>query len=148
MIILIENILLRSIQSGLRPNYSCATALTLMSDNWLYAVHSRQMRCRRITLHVLGNKLQDVETELNTELNKLNDWCVTDKININVNKSKCMLVTTSQRQARMPNAGLTVHMDSKIIPCSDTVKILGVHANNPLDCMVQTHFYCLCLSKL
>ena len=33
----------------------------------------------------------------------------------------------------MLNAGLTVHMDSKIILCYDSVKILGVHVNNSLD---------------
>ena len=74
------------------------------------------------TLHVIVNKLLDIKNKLSTELDKLNHWCVTNKVIKNINKSKWMFITTSQRRTRMPNAGPTAHMDFRLTPCHDRVK--------------------------
>ena len=66
---LIENNPLHSTHSGFRPNYSCATFLKHMTDNWLRAIDSRQM---------VGVVLVDLQKALDS----VHHFLLLDKLNL------------------------------------------------------------------
>jgi len=99
--------------------------LHLSSESDLYADDT--------SVYVVGRDLSEIETKLNADMEKLNNWCIDNKIRINVNKTKCMLIMTPQRRARLPDGRLNIKINNTAIPYCDGDKILGVYVNNSFD---------------
>ncbi len=235
-----DNDLLYEGQSGFRPNHSCATALTHMTDKWLAALDSGNMVgvafvdlskafdsvhhnilisklktygcspgaltwCQSylnnrsqivnvkghlsdeesilcgvpqgsilgpllfilfvndIHLHLeqtdsdlyaddtniyaIGKSVLEINSKLEGDMNVLWDWCSENALNINTDKTKCMLVSTSQRRSQAKELSvLQVNVNNIEIPICRSHRVLGVHLSDVFDWEEQMKAVCRTLN--
>ncbi len=53
------------------------------------------------TLGASGKTIEDLEVKLNSDMAKVNKWCKDNKMDINCDKTKIMLITTYQKEAKL-----------------------------------------------
>ena len=94
------------------------------------------------TLHNSGPSVQCVENNLRSDLKEVQDWCENNDMYINVDKTKTMLLTTSQRSARLQKKELSLHIHETEIEQVSHHKLLGIHVDKFLhwDIQVQELF--------
>jgi hypothetical protein len=108
--------------------------LLFINDLPLHLSHSNShLYADDTSVYVVGKELSEIERNLNADMDILNKWCLVNRIGINISKTKCMLMMTPQRRARMSNADLNIKINDLNIPCCSEEKILGVHVNNSFD---------------
>ena len=73
-------------------------------------------------LHYCSSHLQEVEWVLQTELERISNWMVVNRLKLNVNKSMCMLIGSRQR---VGGKTLCLSLGSLLKQVSST-KYLGV----------------------
>lgn len=70
-------------------------------------------------------------------------WCEANVISINVQKTKAMLITTSQKRSHSAlDLKLKITVGNQCVPCSDEEKLLGVVVNKNLDWSEQVKQVC------
>ena len=84
------------------------------------------------TIYVEGKNLKDIEDLLNIDAASLYRWCIENSLTINVKKTKCMLIATSQRM-RTIKSSLQVYINNARVPVSSCEKLLGVHIQDTMD---------------
>ena len=80
------------------------------------------------TLYTSGISVSNLETILQEDLNRVLEWYYINKMNINAQKTKCMLAGSSHRLSKSRNLHLTTG-DYKI-ECVNQYKLLGVNVDN------------------
>ncbi|MCU7800728.1 MAG: hypothetical protein KZQ70_11410 [gamma proteobacterium symbiont of Lucinoma myriamae] len=85
------------------------------------------------TLYDIQGSLTDVERNLQEALKNLHIWCKCNGMVINTDKTKLMIVTTSQKRQRMEkeNLNLVYVNDSLLTVCKE--KVLGVFVDHNLS---------------
>ena len=101
--------------------------------NHLVLLHVHKDKTDSLKDKVIAKDLSEIEQKLNIDMENLNIWCAVNKIKINADKTKYMLIMTSQKRARMPNSRLNLKLNSTAIPYCDGDKVLGMHVNNSFD---------------
>ena len=66
-----------------------------------------------------------IETNINIELAKLNDWLKINKLPLNINKTKFMIFHNSRQQITIPN----ISIDDVLIEYVHNFSFLGFHFN-------------------
>ena len=89
------------------------------------------------TLHKSGATISHIETRLNNDLTKVEEWCHKNDMFINADKTKTMVVTTSQKYARLPSNEIVLEVNNTKIENIKSHKLLGVHVDNHLQWDVQ-----------
>lgn len=84
------------------------------------------------TIFIEGKNLKEIENMLNIDAANIYRWCMENGLTINMNKTKCMLISTSQK-LRTLNSSLEVYINDIHIPVTLCEKLLGVHIENNLD---------------
>jgi len=70
--------------------------LLFINDLPLYLHHSStDMYADDSTLHISDISVSNLETILQKDLNRVLEWCYINKMNLNAQKTKCMLVGSS-----------------------------------------------------
>ena len=89
------------------------------------------------TLHNSGPSVQCVESNLRSDLKEVQDWCENNDMYINVDKTKTMLLTTSQRSTRLQKKELSLHIHETEIEQVSHHKLLGIHVDKFLHWDIQ-----------
>ena len=85
------------------------------------------------TFHTTAKSTGVLETFLNSEMDNISDWCKQNRMCPNSGKTKCMLVTTSQKRTRLVKKDLDVFLDNTRLDNVDSEKLLGVIIQNDLS---------------
>ncbi len=105
---------------------------------------SADMYANDTTFYVSGKSTHDLNIKLQEDMVRINEWCVLNKMVINTDKTKTLLIGSSQRLASLPdNANdLTVSLQGITLQAVDHDKLLGVMIDNKLSWHAQIdHVY-------
>ena len=61
-----------------------------------------------ITLHSSSADMNVIENHLNCDIEKIDAWCLQNRMKINENKTKCMLMGTSKKISKLNNKELNI----------------------------------------
>ena len=76
-----------------------------------------------------SNKQRNLNEIINYELSKISTWLKANKLSLNVNKSKFMVVCTPQKKIRLP----TLHIDGSELECVEEFNFLGITIDKYLN---------------
>ena len=88
-----------------------------------------------VTLYCCGSDIEEISAKLNNSLCIAHSWFRQNRLLINPDKSKCMLIGTKGRTA---SKQLKIQLNNKEISECSTVKLLGVHIDNDLKWRTHT----------
>ncbi len=74
-----------------------------------------------------------IEQKLSSDAAKVEDWCDTNIMAINADKTKCMLLTTTQRFNRLNVKELNITIGSKKLDQVTTENLLGIKVDQFLS---------------
>jgi ribonuclease P/MRP protein subunit RPP40 len=100
--------------------------VTFMNDLPLYVDSPLDMYADDSTLYVTGESIEELESKINADLQHVQQWCQTNKMAINADKTKVMLVTTHQKQTKLPSSVINVHLNDTLLENVNAEKLLGV----------------------
>ena len=75
------------------------------------------------TLPCSSSSVNEIERNLKTALDRIHNWCVRNKLALNANKTKCMLIGSRQN---ISNTDLNVYIANNLIVKAKCCKCLGV----------------------
>ena len=84
------------------------------------------------TLYDIQDSVEQIESNLQTAVNKLHIWCQNNGMIHNSAKTKVMLVTTNQKRQRLNNDKLDLNFNNEPLTMITNEKILGVYVDNNL----------------
>ena len=79
-----------------------------------------------------------LEQALNTEISKVSNWLIANKLSINV-KKKTNYVIFKTRQKKLNNPNLHISLHGELIEQKRSVKFLGVFVDEKLDWKEHIH---------
>ena len=82
------------------------------------------------TITCSSSNINEMENNLNTALGRICDWCVRNKLTINANKTKSMLIGSKQT---FHNTDLNVSIAGILVVKVNYVKCLGVISGESLS---------------
>ncbi len=85
------------------------------------------------TTSASGKTKQEVENKLQNKSNDLNDWCVTNKMIVSIDKTKLMLLDPKQKRRLDDNTDLQVSYQGKPLKQVTSEKLLGVQIDQALS---------------
>ena len=85
------------------------------------------------TMHTSAKTTVELECNLNSDLEHINNWCLRNKMCPNTEKTKCMLVTTRQKRSHLTSSALNVKIGDNNIENVDSEKLLGVTIQSDLS---------------
>ena len=92
-----------------------------------------------------SNKLKSIETVLNCDLKLISDWLKSNRLSLNVDKSKLLMFKSKQKM--LNSVSISIKLGGvKLIP-SDDVKYLGVHLDKYLSWDLKTNQFSKKLSR-
>ena len=77
---------------------------------------------------LVGERVNDMECIINTELDKINKWIQVNKLSLNLSKTNYMLFKGNKKVASLPN----IIMNNVKISCINKSKFLGVIIDDKL----------------
>jgi hypothetical protein len=77
--------------------------------------------------------LEDVEVSLNKDLKNANEWMKENKMILNNEKTKCMLIATKQKSHKLRKNYIDLNVDGKNIECVANEKLLGMNIDSALS---------------
>ena len=98
------------------------------------------------TVYVIGKDVKLIESILNADANNVFKWCSENKLYINVEKTKCMLLTTPQKRASQTSTDLAVRINNKAVPNSNCEQVLGMYIHCSLDWGEHVSYLCKCIN--
>ena len=93
-------------------------------------------------LTVSGNSITDLETAVNSDLEKLRKWLIANKLSLNVAKTEFMLNGSKQMIKSISNSQLNVKIENKSIKQVYETKTLGVTIDQHLSWRTNTENIC------
>lgn len=100
--------------------------IIFMNDLPLYIDSSFDMYADDSTLHAAARTLEELERVLNKDVASVQQWCEMNRMVANIEKTKSMLVTTYQKEARLPRTELNIVFNDVTLECVEKDKLLGV----------------------
>ena len=94
----------------------------------------------------ITNSIDDLNTTINNELNKIYDWLCVNKLSINVGKTKFMVFHFPQR-TNIPNDAFNLEINETAIERVNTFNFLGIHVDETLSWKKHTTYLSLKLSR-
>ena len=84
------------------------------------------------TLSVQGKTMIDIQSKMNNALEEVYLWTQSNKLLLNTNKTKVMVIGSGQRIQKLNENNLNVHIRSTTIECVSHYKCLGVVVDSNL----------------
>ena len=108
--------------------------LIYINDLPLHVKHSNlSLFADDATLHKSAPTFAVINDPLSSDVRNVNNWCRENDMIINVNKSKSMLVGTSQRLSKQKSRTLSINVNGNDLECVDNEKLLGVYIDPSLS---------------
>ena len=85
------------------------------------------------TLFVSGSTVESIENQLNQSMEEVNQWTTKNKLVLNTQKTKVMLVCSRQRLNTLQRKKLKVRIDNIELDCVEQSKCLGVVIDETLS---------------
>lgn len=98
------------------------------------------------TLHSSGKKLENIEKDLQSSLNKIDSWCKTNSMFLHPDKTKCMLISTRQKHQRK-KMSLNLSISSTAIDQVSEHRVLGVVIDQDMNWKLHLQKICKSLSR-
>ncbi len=98
------------------------------------------------TLGASGKTIEDLEVKLNSDMAKVNNWCKDNKMAINCDKTKVMLLITFQKEGKLDSTHVSVICDNTELENVNSNKLLGVFIdkNLPWKCHIDKTAKSIC----
>ena len=84
-----------------------------------------------------SNDIMTLEQALNTEISKVSNWLIANKLSINIKKTNYMIFKSRQKKLNNPNLCMSIH--SELIEQKRSIKFLGVFVDENLDWKEHIH---------
>ncbi len=95
---------------------------TFMNDLPLDIESPLDMYADDSTIHVTGKTIEDLESKLNIDLKNVQIWCQKNRLAVNAEKVKVILVTTYQREIKLQTFEIKVNFNNIML---ENVNSLG-----------------------
>ena len=112
----------------------------------IYSTHNLVFLLINVTLHDSASLTQTINENLNADIVNVQNWCAETCMVINENKSKCLLIGTSQRVAKVKNK-LSVHINDSTLENVESDKLHGVHIDTSLNFNKHVDTVCKSISS-
>ena len=73
-------------------------------------------------------------------LQNLSEWCKLNRMLLNTDKNKAMLISTSQKRLHLHNDILHLTYNNDVLNSAENVKVLGAHIDNNLTWSIHINF--------
>ena len=93
------------------------------------------------TLRNSSNDIHNINSGLQIDVNNVVQWCKQNKMVLNENKTKCILIGTSQRLSRC-HSYLEIMVNNHVIECSESEKLLGIKIDKCLSFVKHIDYVC------
>lgn len=103
---------------------------------------SADMYADDTTFYLKEKSTNVLNTKIEEDMDNVSKWCRNNKMVINGNKTKSMLVGSKQRLSSLPNAKLSIAIDGTPIQNVYCEKMLGVKIDNTLSWNDQIDYIC------
>ena len=100
-----------------------------------------------LTLSVSAPNKQDIQTNCQVALNQTNLWSLQNKMVVNKQKTKCMLLGSSQKLSKLEDKNLTLILNDTTLNQVCEHKVLGVTIDNKLSWDAQVNIVCKSLTN-
>ena len=85
------------------------------------------------TVSVSGKSKEEIEAKLIQALSETSTWIRKNRLILNSNKTKVMLLGSKQRLCSIPDQHLSIKLHGQVVECVNEFKCLGVVIDNCLD---------------
>lgn len=92
------------------------------------------------TLYDIQSQQDVLERNLQVSLNELHTWCLINGMKINRDKTKVLLITSSQKKSTMVNSNLELKYENIVLKTSCSEKLLGVYIADTLKWDVHVKY--------
>ena len=117
--------------------------LIYINDLPLHVHHSKlSLFADDATLHNSAASLESIKSPISADIVNINNWCRENGMIINENKSKCMIIGTSQRLSKLQSHALSINVNGNELDDVDTEKLLGVHIDPQLHFNKHVDYVC------
>ena len=99
------------------------------------------------TMYAIGSTVSEVEKKLILDLKEILKWCSNNKMYINEEKTKSMLLCTRQKKIHLQN-DLHIQINENQLKNSHKEKVLGVHIDEHLSWTQQIDETCKKVSRI
>ena len=108
--------------------------LIYINDLPLHVKHSNlSLFADDATLHKSAASMESINGHIASDVDNVNKWCRENAMVINENKSKCMVIGTSQRISKLQSKSLSIVVNENTLDNVDTEKLLGIHIDPNLQ---------------
>ena len=104
-----------------------------MNDMPLNVSASVDMYADDSTITATGKTTETVEEKLNNDLHEVSKWCEENKMVINAEKTKIMLITTRQKWQHLHKTDPDVQINDKNLQVVNGERLLGVEIDHFLS---------------
>ncbi len=84
-----------------------------MNDLPLHVVYIRHVSWLNIC--VTGETIEELDTKLYADLINVQQWCLSNKIAVNANKTKVMLVTSYQKEDKLSSSIMNFNFNDNLL---------------------------------
>ena len=82
------------------------------------------------TIRACGKKVQEIELKLNNDLQEISNWCDENRMVVNVEKNKIMIVMTRQKWQHLNKTDVNTCINGDILQVVESERLLGLHVDN------------------
>ena len=88
-----------------------------------------------------SDSIEQLQTVMNSELNNLNDWLITNKLSLNITKTEFMIIRSRQR-VNASQDNIDIRIDDREVKRGHSTKSLGLHIDSHLSWSVDIKKIC------
>ena len=89
------------------------------------------------------NDTTHIHDNINTELDKISEWLKLNKLSLNINKTKVMMIHTPQKKIQIT----VISIENIAIECVDSFNFLGIYLDKYMNWKSQTDYIASKLSN-
>ena len=104
-----------------------------MNDLPLHLENQIDMYADDSSIHVCGKSVEEIQENLNIDLQRLHGWSHVNKMAINTDKTKSMLITSNQKRRHLRTPNLNCYLNGKSLENVTCEKLLGVKVDQALS---------------
>ena len=101
-----------------------------------------------MTLYVTGKSVSEVQSKLEKDLYQIVKWCDRNGLIINIDKSKCLIICTSQKRRHLDISKLYLNVKGITLECVNEIKILGLTIDHNLTWHAHINTVCTKMSRM